>query len=125
MDPVNVEPTFASVQLDFGPALERLGGDDSLLKRQMSFFLREAPKLAEQLHASIRSTDAGTARIVAHRLKGLFSSYDHQEAVHVAQQLERYAEDNRLSEASPLAALLACHIDELSAAIRRYCGKPP
>jgi PAS domain S-box-containing protein len=106
--------------IDFGPALKRLDEDADLLERQMIIFLGEAPKLVERLRESIESADATNVKLSAHRLKGLVSSYDHHAAARAAQQLERCASGNRWSEASALAASLARHVEQLSAAIRDF-----
>jgi HPt (histidine-containing phosphotransfer) domain-containing protein len=109
-----------SVPVEFEPALERLGGDVDLLKRQMSFFLDDAPKLIEQLKVSIDSADAQQARLAAHRLQGFVSSYDRHDAAETAQRLERCVAESRFVEASSLATMLADHVNRLSDSIRAY-----
>jgi two-component system, sensor histidine kinase and response regulator len=110
------------VTIDFGPALHRLAGDSELLRRQMSLFLDESPKLVALLQESIESANAQNAKLAAHRLSGLVSSYDHHDATRIARQLERRVAASRWSGTPELAASLARHVDQLAAAIRDFVG---
>jgi HPt (histidine-containing phosphotransfer) domain-containing protein len=116
----------AAAPRDFSAALERLAGDQDLLKRQMKFFLDDAPGLLEDMRTSITAGDRDSLKIAAHRLKGLAASYDAHAAAELALRLEGFAGhagDSDLALAEPIAGELGGCIDDLLLAIQEYLSE--
>jgi CheY-like chemotaxis protein/HPt (histidine-containing phosphotransfer) domain-containing protein len=107
-------------EFDFSSALDRLDNDSELLKRQMRFFLDDAPELLVKVRSAISAQDGKSLRIAAHRLKGLSASYDACEANALAQQLETAGSEGKFDVARPLVDQLGVCIDSLSRAIRAH-----
>ena len=101
-------------------ALDRMGGDEELLHSQMEFFLAEAPPLAEQLSMAWAERDAGNLRLHAHRLRGLVATFDHAEALRLAQDLEQAALDENYSGTESSALQLTAQVQELAKSIRSH-----
>ena len=91
----------------FSLALERFGGDENLLRLQMSFFLTEAPELLQEIQKAIAESDGKSLHLAAHRLKGLVRTYDDDLAGELATKLENISGKQELKEAEPNFVLLA------------------
>lgn len=91
----------------FSLALERFGGDENLLRLQMSFFLTEAPELLQEIQKAIAESDGKSLHLAAHRLKGLVRTYDDDLAGELATKLENISGKQELKEAEPIFVLLA------------------
>lgn len=68
--------------------LERLGGDEKLLREVMEIFREEVPKHLAGLHEAIIQQDAGTAERLAHSLHGELGYLGIAELSHGARELE-------------------------------------
>ena len=73
----------------FGLALERMGGDRTLLQQQMNYFVDEVPDLLSGIRTAIQDSDLRRLRLNAHRTRGLFRSFDDGEADELAGVLEK------------------------------------
>ena len=110
----------ASQEFDFGPALARMDDDDELLREQMQFFLTDGPELILRVFESIEHRDGEQLRLAAHRLKGLFKSYDADKAADLAMKLEFMGQDTDFGNAVASAKQLAELNETLLAAMRSY-----
>jgi PAS domain S-box-containing protein len=117
-------PSATAGHFDFSAALDRLGGDRELLKRQMKFFLSDAPELMTHIRAAVASRDGTSLKLAAHRLKGLSATFDASRAVELARQLETLGQEGVLDAAEPLAAELSTCIGAMRHAIQRYLSEP-
>jgi PAS domain S-box-containing protein len=106
--------------LGFCAALKRLEGDEELLREQMQFLLNEIPGLVEEVRTAIVQSDGRRLEVAAHRLKGLASGFDADEAVETAGRLEQLGRERNLQQALVLADQLACRLDRLSETVREY-----
>ena len=99
-------------------ALERLGGDEQLLKEVIEIFCREAPKLVASLNQAVTQQDAEAVSRFAHSLKGELGYLGLLETSQKARQLEEMGRNRGLKDAGPLFTLLEKEISEALAAMQ-------
>ena len=109
-----------TAQHPFPKALERFGGDDELLRMQMSFFINESPELIQNIQKAIHDSDGKALHLNAHRLKGLVRTYDDDEAAELATQLEEMGRGESLVEAESTYLQLASKVSDLMGRIEKY-----
>ena len=105
-------------------ALERLGGDEALLRELCEIFLEESPKLLRTLRKAIEEGDADSAMRSAHSLKGEVGYLGGTGASQAAQQLEDMGAENKMAAAPETLILLEREISELHSAIKDSAGVP-
>jgi two-component system, sensor histidine kinase and response regulator len=103
-------------------ALERLGGDEALLRELCDIFLEESPKLLRKLRKAIEEGDASSAMRAAHSLKGEVGYLGAAGASQAAQQLEDMGAVNKLAAAPETLILLEREISGLHSAIKDSAG---
>ncbi|HEX4487400.1 MAG TPA: response regulator [Terriglobales bacterium] len=96
-------------------ALERLGGDEELLRELCQIFLQESPKLLAKLKEASASGDIDTLKRAAHSLKGEVSYLSAEDVSKTAKELERMADENDISQAAPLVQILEAQLARLHA----------
>ena len=64
-----------SETIDFAALLNRVGGDEALLKRMIAIFLRDTPKRMTAIAKALSRNDANTVASIAHALKGSVSIF--------------------------------------------------
>jgi signal transduction histidine kinase/CheY-like chemotaxis protein len=106
-------------------ALERLAGDEELLRELCQIFLRESPKLMERLKQAIMDGDAGALKRAAHSLKGEVSYLSAKDVSQTARQMEGLADQNDLDEAKILAQSLEMQLSRLYADMKERSGVCP
>jgi len=74
--------------LNYQDALERVGGDEELLRDVAELFVQECPRLLSNIEEAIRHKDAGALERAAHELKGSAANFAAQPVVDTAFQLE-------------------------------------
>jgi two-component system, sensor histidine kinase and response regulator len=99
-------------------ALERLGGDEALLRELCEIFLEESPKLMRNLRKAIEEGDASSVMRAAHSLKGEVGYLGAAGASQAAQQLEDMGAMNKLAAAPETLILLEREISGLHSSIR-------
>jgi two-component system sensor histidine kinase/response regulator len=105
-------------------ALERLGGDEALLRELCEIFLEESPKLLLNLRKAIEEGDASSVMRSAHSLKGEVGYLGAAGASQAAQQLEDMGAVNKLAAAPKTLTLLEREISGLHAAMKDQTGVP-
>lgn len=95
-------------------ALQRLDGNQELLKDLFGFFLEDAPRLLEAANTSIQNGNAAEAERAAHSLKGLAANFDAESCVTAAKRLEDIARTKRLDQASQALERLQAAVQQLS-----------
>jgi HPt (histidine-containing phosphotransfer) domain-containing protein len=86
--------------------LERLGGDEDLLRELCQIFLEESPKLMQRLRRAVADGDSDAAMQAAHSLKGQASYLGAGRATRTARQLEDMGREENLSQAAEMLAEL-------------------
>jgi HPt (histidine-containing phosphotransfer) domain-containing protein len=103
-------------------ALERLGGDEELLRELCQIFLQESPKLLEKLRRAIVTSDAESVMRAAHSLKGELGYLGAARATQAAQELEDMGHDNKLSHATATLNVLEREMAGLHLALTDPAG---
>ena len=93
-------------KLDKAVALERLGGDEELLKEVAALFLDEYPTIVTEIGAAIQAQNAQQVERAAHSLKGSVSNFGSDAALEAAYELEKMGRANDLTNAEPAYAHL-------------------
>jgi signal transduction histidine kinase/CheY-like chemotaxis protein/HPt (histidine-containing phosphotransfer) domain-containing protein len=99
----------APADLDRDLILERLDGDEALLRELIDLHLREAPVLSAQIGACLAAGDARGVSRAAHTLKGMAANFHARAVVDTARRLEESATAGDLAPAPTLLAQL--HLD--------------
>jgi two-component system, sensor histidine kinase and response regulator len=93
-------------RLNSAVALERLGGDEELLREVAQLFLEEYPVLVSELRTAVAAGDAEALQRAAHSLKGSVSNFGADAAHEAAFALEMTGRSREMSQArSRLLAL--------------------
>jgi two-component system sensor histidine kinase/response regulator len=100
----DVEPTMKprfrpAVLLDRSAALERIGGDEELLREIAGLFLAEYPTLMQDIRLALESGDAEALERNAHSLKGSVANFEARPAVEAALTLEAMGRTRNLDRA--------------------------
>ena len=94
--------------LDRSVALERVGGDEELLREIAGLFLEEYPSLLEEIRVAIEKADGDALERSAHSLKGAVANFEADLAFQAASRLETLGRNKNLDRApSGLAELEA------------------
>jgi two-component system, sensor histidine kinase and response regulator len=94
--------------VDLAAVLDRIGGDEALLREIVGLYFEDEPRLLDEAATALRSRDADLLRRSAHTLKGAVSNFCAPAAWSAAQALESAGRDGRLDDAGALYdALLA------------------
>ncbi len=98
--------TSQLARLNSAVALDRLGGDEELLREVAQLFLEEYPALVAQIRAAVSAGDADALQRAAHSLKGSVSNFGADAAYHAAFALELMGRSKEMDQAKGgLAAL--------------------
>ena len=103
-------------------ALERLDGDEELLKELCQIFLQEYPALLQKLRKAVSENDAEGVQRTAHSLKGEVSYLGAPDATKTARSLEDMGHDKDLSQALKTFAVLERELAELQLVIQDSNG---
>ena len=74
--------------VDRAAVLDRVGGDEELLREITCIFLTEYPRLIDEIRSAVDSRDAKRLERAAHSLKGSVSNFGAQAATEAAYRLE-------------------------------------
>jgi two-component system sensor histidine kinase/response regulator len=103
--------------LDKEAVLDRVGGDESLLKEITEIFLAEYPTLLQDIREAIQRADAAKLERSAHTLKGSVSNFGADEATNAAYELEMLGRKGRLDQAPEALRALELHFSALAPAL--------
>lgn len=104
--------------IDVRAAHRRMAGDRGLMRDMAEYFVRDAPKLLERIHAALQSERAADAARAAHSLKGLAANFDGFIAQEAAARVEHHAREGEIHEALSLMEDLVARVDRVSAALQ-------
>lgn len=96
--------------VDFDQALERVAGDESMLRELAEIFLEESPGWLDDIEASIADGDAEGVFRAAHDIKGSTEVFQAESAVQAAKQLEQMGRDDDLEEADEAFGALKAEV---------------
>jgi two-component system, sensor histidine kinase and response regulator len=109
---------------DAAVLLDRVGGDEDLLREITDIFLAEYPALLDEMRAAIRTHDARSLERSAHTLKGSVSNFGAPAATQAAYQLENLGRRAELRAAPQHLQHLETELEQLSRHLLDYTGSP-
>ena len=112
------ETASADVSFEWDAALERVGGDEAMLRELAEMFFTECPKLMQQIREHIASADGPELRRAAHTLKGSAHVFGAAAAAEAAHRLEEIGREEAFADAEEALALLEDEVTRLLPALR-------
>jgi HPt (histidine-containing phosphotransfer) domain-containing protein len=88
------------INLNRALALERVGGDEELLREIAGLFLEDYPSLISQIQQSLATSDAHALERAAHSLKGSVANFASEAAYQAAFDLEQIGRSRKLDRAA-------------------------
>jgi len=110
--------------VDFKSALERLGGDEELLKEAAIMFLAECPSLLSNIKSAFIDRDANSLELASHALKGSISNFGAARACDLAFKLETMGRDSKLDSKDTLVAALEMEVGRVARAMEALVEEP-
>ena len=99
-------------------ALQRMGGNTTLLATLVAYFLEDAPQLLEQLHDGLRINSLEQVTLSAHSLRGLAATFEATPFVTLAMEIENLGRVGDASRLNELTAQLDIEFARLLAALQ-------
>ncbi len=103
--------------LDRAVALERVGGDEDLLREIAVLFLDEVPAMMDEISAAIAGRDGTALERAAHYLKGSVGNFGAKNAFKAALRLEAIGRARNLDAASEAYHELVLAMEQLRPAL--------
>ena len=116
------ESSLALFSWNKAEALERLDGDEDLLRELCQIFLEESPKTLRNLRQALAEGDAGAVMRAAHSLKGEVGYLGAGVASQAARKLEDMGRENKLTGAPETMIVLEREISALYFAMKDPAG---
>src|SRR5437016_3103826 len=96
------------INLNRAIALERVGGDEELLREIAGLFLEDYPSLITQIEQAVANNDAHNLERAAHSLKGSIANFGSDPAYQASLELEQIGRSKDLTHTQgALARLIA------------------
>jgi two-component system, sensor histidine kinase and response regulator len=105
--------------IDRAMILDRVGGDEDLLREITSIFLSEYPGLIEEIASAVAKWDSKQLERAAHSLKGSVANFGAQGATEAAYRLETIGRNGSLKEAPSALRDLLFHFQQLQPYLAR------
>jgi HPt (histidine-containing phosphotransfer) domain-containing protein len=99
--------------------LDRVGGDEDLLREITAIFVEEYPQLLQEIEAAIRDRSAVRLERAAHTLKGSVSNFGAQAATEAAYRLETLGRQGKLEQAEEALPDLLSEFVQLESALHQ------
>lgn len=109
---MNTSVPIAST-LDRDALLDRVGGDEELLREITSIFLLEYPALLRQIQDGLSRGDTRRIELAAHSLKGSVANFGVPAAIEAAHRLEVIGRSGSIAEAPAAIAHLVTEFQRL------------
>ncbi len=113
------EPSAAGV-VDWGVALQRVGGDHELLRELVAVYLDEYPRWLTELHGVVARQEAIGLQRLAHTIKGCMGQFGAEAAFSAAQRLEMMGREGRLAGAEEACAVLEMELERVGPVLARF-----
>ncbi len=107
-------PTAIADTWNKAETIERLGGDEDLLRELVEIFVTESPKLLAKLRDAIGSSDADAVMRGAHSIKGELSCLGAVAAANTAQKLETMGSSREMAQAPEVFSILEREVQAVS-----------
>jgi len=115
-------PVEAAASWNRIEALDRIGGDEELLRDLCHIFLEESPKLLQRLQHAVSDGDTDGVMRAAHSLKGEASYLGADGTSHAAREMEEMGQKKDLSRAGDALAVLQREVASLQLELRDPAG---
>ena len=102
-----------------GAMLERIDGDESLLRELLTIFLEESPKQLTSLQLAIESRNPEEVERTAHSMKGELGYLGLANAAQTARDLEHLGHERNLQPVAGLLGSLKAEVSAVSKVMRR------
>jgi two-component system, sensor histidine kinase and response regulator len=86
--------------IDRAVILDRVGGDEELLREITAIFMEEYPSLIHEIEVAVHDSDAKRLEKAAHSLKGSVANFGAHRATQAAYRLETLGRRGELGDAS-------------------------
>lgn len=103
--------------IDRAMILDRVGGDQELLREITGIFLEEYPMLIEEIKTAANLHDHKRLERAAHSLKGSVANFGASDATQAAFRLESLGRRNEMHDLGPALADLLHEFDQLRPAL--------
>lgn len=100
-------------------ALDRVGGDEDLLREVAQLFLQEYPSLLVQIEEAVARDDAGRVMEAAHTMKGSLATLGAEAGTQIALQLETMGRHRTLDGSRKTCRALAEQLSELECELQK------
>jgi HPt (histidine-containing phosphotransfer) domain-containing protein len=114
--------TPAKPALNLSAALDRVGGDEGLLRELAVIFADDYPRQLRLIEEAIATADWKTAERESHGVKGAVANFGAQEAVEAARALEFAAREGRYTELAPLLEQLREQLSRVRTELDRFAA---
>jgi HPt (histidine-containing phosphotransfer) domain-containing protein len=104
--------------IDRAMAVQRLGGDESVLFEMAGLFLEQCPELVEQVRRAVARRDPQRIEQAAHRFKSSVSNFFAKEAFEAAQALEAMARQGMLDDVQEACDRFVRAVDQLQPVLK-------
>jgi len=115
-------PAPAAPQFDRERAMERVGGDEDLLRELVEVFQEERPRWLADIHAAIAAGDAKRLQRAAHTVKGAVDNFGAAASYKAALSLEQMARAGEIGAAPELARVLEASLGQLAGELGALIG---
>ena len=103
-------------------ALDRVGGDEDLLREVAQLFLQEYPSLMGQLEDAVARDDASRVMETAHTMKGSLATLGAEAGTQIAFQLESMGRQRTLEGSHETCRALADQLNELKSELQKVAA---
>jgi two-component system, sensor histidine kinase and response regulator len=105
--------------IDRAVILDRVGGDEDLLREITAIFLEEYPALIEEIRTAVGNQDAEQLERAAHTLKGSVANFGAQAATQAAYRLEGMGRRGELHGSGSAFEELVSRFEQLHPALEQ------
>ena len=108
--------------VDRATVLDRVGGDEDLLREIAGIFLTEYPRLIDEIQSAVDKGDAIRLERAAHSLKGSVSNFGAPAATEAAYRLESIGRKLQMTQAAEALEDLVLQFQQLRPELEELCG---
>jgi two-component system, sensor histidine kinase and response regulator len=116
----DVTKTLPADGPNFAHAIQRVGGDEGLLREMAGLFLEERAQMMCTVRTAILQCDATALRRSAHTLKGAIAHFDCRIALDAAVVLEKMGVAGELAQATAALDVLESAVDDLCCSLSSF-----
>ncbi|MGA3024743.1 MAG: Hpt domain-containing protein [Bryobacteraceae bacterium] len=112
----------AKPAVNLSAALERVGGDEVLLRELAAIFAEDYPRQLRLIEEAIAAGDWKTVERESHGVKGAVANFSAPDAVEAARKLEFASREGRDAELAPLLEQLREQLSRVRTELERFAA---